>query len=69
MARFATFSQSVTRFAPSAVAASNQSVTRFSAPKVLDQQPPRQPFKPIYRLILVDGIVGPVEQGNVSGAF
>jgi hypothetical protein len=53
MVRFATFSQSV---------------TRFSA-KVLDQQPPAQPFKPIYRLILVDGIVGPVEQGNVSGAF
>jgi hypothetical protein len=50
-------------------AAFNQSVTRFSAPKVLDQQPPAQPFTPIYRLILVDGIVGPVQQGNVSGAF
>jgi hypothetical protein len=51
-------------------AAFNQSVTRFSTPKVLDQQAPAQPkYKPIYRLILVDGIVGPVEQGNVSGAF
>src|ERR1700733_4728159 len=48
----------------------NQSVTRFSAPRVLDQQPAAQPqYKPIYRLILVDGIVGPVQQGNVSGAF
>jgi hypothetical protein len=48
----------------------NQSVTRFSAPKVLDQQPAaQQQYKPIYRLILVDGIVGPVKQGNVSGAF
>jgi hypothetical protein len=55
MTKFATFSQSV---------------TRFSAPRVLDQQPPTQPqTKLIYRLILVDGIVGPVEQGTVSGAF
>ena len=57
-------------------AAFNQSVTRLSAPIVLDQQPPAQPQPPaqqqyttIYRLILVDGIVGPVQQGNVSGAF
>jgi hypothetical protein len=47
----------------------NQSVTRFSALKVLDQQPPAKPFNPNYRLILVDGIVGPVQQGPVSGAF
>ncbi len=64
MFRFAAFNQSVARFS------ANQSATRFSAPKVLDQQTPALPtYTPIFPLILVDGIVGPVQQGNVSGAF
>jgi type VI protein secretion system component Hcp len=49
-------------------AALSQSVARL-APSVLDQQTPVQPSKPIFRLILIDGIFGPAEQGNMSGAF
>ena len=55
------------------ISAFNQSVTRLATPFALTQQlqgsPARQPNKPAIPLILVDGIVGPVQQGSVSGAF
>jgi hypothetical protein len=55
VARFSLFSQSLTR-----PATSNVLLQQLSPPSVV-----RAPDN----LILIDGVVGPVQQGNVSGAF